>query len=148
MENLNLNNMKIVSFCLVIVGCSACYSQVGNKYELPESVVILISDYLQDKTENHFSVLSCPNDSVFQVTIIEQPSQEGNLRNLIYSSNRYLVNINKKIPIVFEYDFLFSSIVNKVGENKKMIHRSSFIGGGFYVLFTAKGEIIEYGIEK
>lgn len=63
------------------------------------------------------------------------------LYKLITLSNRFLIiSESKKIPIVFDFDFDFSTILNDSDSG-----HYQFGNGGFMVIFDKSGKIIKYG---
>lgn len=152
-----LNYMKKIFFVFTICIFSAFISfDEFIDYYFPNEVnkemaVYIDSQIKKDSSADFFAIISNIKDTVY-LNVMEYNNQSKfKLNELIQNTNRRIIIGERKIPVLSNIDFLYSSIIQKPNANGG-IDNITFGGGGFYLHFYStrdkKGVILRKGVSQ
>jgi hypothetical protein len=129
----------------VLMTFNATAQSKNIEYKLSNSITQLLdtseSIYFKNKQKHEYlyAKFSCSDGNT--LISLSTTSYGSELYNLLILTNRYIViSETKRIPIIFDFDIDFSTLLN---DSSNRHHH--FGGGGFMVLFDQSGKIIRYG---
>lgn len=147
--------MKIKKLSLVI-----CFSISLGTYAQSEKTIYIVSDSVEvrlkrqiDKNRQNnpgisfFCMLGRESDSSFSISLLknEENSENSFVKELVKNTNRYLLIEKEKLPLIFDYDFKFSSPdvahIGHFGKREGNIKRSRLLFHGYTIFFDSYGEV-------
>lgn len=146
--------MKVILVSILLsVGVSAYAQSEKIVYILYDSVEVTLKrqiDKIRKKNPNaSFSCLLWrESDSLSSISLLKNEESSGNsiVKKLIIGSNRCLLVDKEKLPLIFDYDFKFSSSdlehMGSFGKREGNIRRSELLFHGYTLTFNSRGEII------
>jgi hypothetical protein len=144
-----LINQKQISYLYSIFFVFLSFNTIAQSknidYKLSNSITQLLdtsgSIYFKNKQKHEYLYAKFSSSDGNTLISLSTTRFGSELYNLIILTNRYIViSETKRIPIIFEFDIDFSTILN---DSSNRQHH--FGEGGFMVLFDQSGKIIKYG---
>lgn len=138
----------MIRYIIWLFGASFFYTSSYSQkpkilYYLPDSVEVRISDYISSQKEqkNYYCVLEHLNQDTSQVFVCGYSSKEKKgVENWVLNTNRFIVAGNKKLPLIFSYDYMYSPLnpskVGEYGSRSKKITRQIPIIHSYRIKFT------------
>ncbi len=127
----------------------SCYSQRQESiiYVIPDSVEILASEYIEKHNEYCYFVMYNNGENYELFIVSGDDYQDKSYSAFITNSNRKVVIDDKEYPMLFEYDFDFSTIdklnIGEFGKRDGMIKRVQAIYHGYSIKFDRSGKLID-----
>ncbi|PYF75077.1 hypothetical protein B0O44_103524 [Pedobacter nutrimenti] len=123
-------------------------------YILSDSVEIELKKQIDKSRQNNPDIsFSCmlwtKSDGLYCVSLFKNEENSGNdfVKVLVRNTNRYLLIEKDKLPLIFDYDFKFSSSdlkhIGDFGEREGNIKRSEFLFHGYTIFFDSQGKVIK-----
>jgi len=146
--------MKTILVSILLLLSVGAYAQSEKiVYILYDSVEVALKKQIDKIRQNNprasFSCLLWrESDSLSSISLLKNEESSGNsiVKKLIISSNRYLLIDKEKLPLIFDYDFKFSSSdlehIGSFGKREGNIRRSEFLFHGYTLSFNSRGEVI------
>lgn len=164
MEHQNISNMRkqfLLAFLIFI-----CFRSVAQNTD--SIVYVLHFDSVETKIDQHLSALEKRDveimfwgylgrcDAGFKLvicnTISDNDSEDSFLHQLRKNTNRFLLIDKRKIPLILDYDSVFSTpkitSIGSLGQRDGNVLRNRFILDCFTIVFDEYGKIIQIINEK
>lgn len=143
-----MNKTKFIILFLFISQLS--FSQ-KNYYQLSIDVIDTLAIKLNKSTSSDmfFCVLGQTKENYYLTLNKYDSTYHQDVLNVIESSDRYIKISDKEIPIIFSFDLSFSKFFFHEVENpqikKSIFYKRYYSIGGYTVIFSNTGEVIDVG---
>jgi hypothetical protein len=147
--------MKAILVSILLLVSIGAYAQSEKiVYILYDSVEVTLKRQIDKiRKNNPRASFSCllwrESDTLSSISLLKNEESSGNsvVKKLIAGSNRCLLVDKEKLPLIFDYDFKFSSSdlehISSFGKREGNIRRSEFLFHGYTLSFNSRGEIIK-----
>ena len=143
--------MKNVLYLALLFFCFIMTSSVNHKsiiiFELPNYVEkevqigiaeVKASREKQENIRNYYIILS---SSGVENSILISDYRDNHVKKLLKRTNRFIqINDKLKIPLIFDYDFRYSTFFEKKEGGRIMYNK-----GGYFIVFNSFGDILDKG---
>ncbi|WP_407033032.1 hypothetical protein [Polluticaenibacter yanchengensis] len=156
MKNQNDVIMRIIlSLLLVLFAFKANAQDSKIIYILPDSVELLLFNKTTEDSVDCSKILyylEKVKDDTMQITLIQfdkNKKTKSFASQLGMLTNRVVQIADKSYPLIFDYDFIFSTPNNKdigtIGKREGYILKSMLLTHGYSIIFTLDGDFIRKG---
>jgi hypothetical protein len=144
--------MKQLFFLVSILFTITCAGQSRG-----EKILYVFSDAVEARLDSSLSAWQKPKDllfflylredsSIYSVAIGDHPKKAyKSLYRLVKRTNRFAVVNKRLVPLIFDYDYLFSSPsddISSFGHRDEQIVRSALLMHGPIIYFNARGNLL------
>jgi hypothetical protein len=147
--------MKQLFFFLSFSYTVNCLAQSRSEkitYIFSDTVEITLDSVLNSLSKNTNDVLFFlylrKDSSNFNASVVSyRKKEEKNLSRLVKQTNRFAIINQRLVPVIFDYDYLFTSPSNDIGSfghRDNQIVRSRLLTHGPVIIFSARGNLVHY----
>jgi hypothetical protein len=129
------------------------YSQSKVVYIIPDSVEVAIKKQISKLKHNSadafiYFLLEKNKGGIYSLSLFRDPARQGGLMDKILKlTNRVLLIDEDKYPLMFDYDFTFSTPketkIGSIGNREGNVVRSTALFHGYTIFFNTSGKIIK-----